>query len=390
MERETKITAKNWLLVTGLFLIVFIVGADSFIIAPLLPAIEQSFQIPINQAALTVSVYAVCYAVGAPILGPLGDRYPRQRLLLLGVGLFLIGSVLCAVAPTIILFDSCRAIAGIGAALTLPNIWALIGQTFKGQQLNLVMGITMSALSLSIAIGVPLGTGLAQLADWHWAFWGSAIVTMLALGVLWAVLPPVTPMKSVTTSYLSGYRTLLKTPSAWLTLLITLVWMLGFYTVYTFLGTYVTAAFHLNTGQSGILFSLYGLSNFVASFFSGKLVTRIGLLRSVQLNGLLSVVLILGMIGGANNLVIIAGCLIGLALVQGFGVTALNAYVVNRLSEQRSTMTAFNSACLYFGLTFSSMFGGALYLQIGFQGLCGIACAALLIAVGLARYVAKK
>lgn len=118
--------------------------------------------------------------------------------------------------------------------------------------------------------------------------------------------------------------------------------------------------------------------------------TRIGLLRSVQLNGLLSVVLILGMIGGANNLVIIAGCLIGLALVQGFGVTALNAYVVNRLPEQRSTMTAFNSACLYFGLTFSSMFGGALYLQIGFQGLCGIACAALLIAVGLARYVAKK
>jgi len=103
--------------------------------------------------------------VGAPLIGPLGDQFSKQKLLLLGISIFAFGSLSCALAPTNGWFEAGRAVAGLGAAMTLPNVWALIGDTFKGLQLNAVMGMTMAALSLSIAIGVPLGAGLAL--GWH-------------------------------------------------------------------------------------------------------------------------------------------------------------------------------------------------------------------------------
>jgi len=377
------------LLVSGLFLIVFVIGADSFIIAPLLPAIERSFQITVSQAVFSVSIYACCYAIGAPLLGPFGDRYSRKRLLLIGIGSFLIGSLGCALAVNIMSFYVFRAFAGIGAALTLPNIWALIGQTFHGQQLNLIMGITMSALSLSIAIGVPLGAGLAQLANWHLVFWISAVLAIGTLIGLWFVVPTsqliVKPQRL---TYLHSFKLIFKVRRTSLILTTTLVWMLGFYLVYTFLGIYAAHQFGLSSFQVGSLFSIYGFSNFVASFLSGYVSVKLGALRAVQLNGGLSALFIVGLGFNHQRMVLLAICLVLLAFVQGFGVTALNTAVVNLIPSQRSTVMAFNSSFLYLGLTLSSVLGGLLYTTIGFSGICVVASIALLLAVVVVYVVA--
>lgn len=130
-------------MVIGLFLIVFIMGADSFIISPLLPAIERDYNVNLSSAALAVTIYALCYAIGSPFFGPLGDKFDKKRILTIGIGIFLIGSLLCAIVTTLGQFYVYRAIAGIGAALTMPNIWAIIGEHFHDRLLNAIMGITM-------------------------------------------------------------------------------------------------------------------------------------------------------------------------------------------------------------------------------------------------------
>lgn len=63
------------LIVTGLFLIVFVMGADAFIISPLLPTIAHTLHTSVNQAAFAVTAYAIGYAGGAPFFGPLGDAW---------------------------------------------------------------------------------------------------------------------------------------------------------------------------------------------------------------------------------------------------------------------------------------------------------------------------
>ncbi|KRO11258.1 MFS family major facilitator transporter [Lactiplantibacillus xiangfangensis] len=374
------LTLKNRYLVGGLFLIVFMMGVDSFIISPLLPAIERSFHISVSQAALAVTSYAVCYAVGAPLMGPLGDQFSKQRLLLLGISIFAFGSLSCALAPNNGWFEAGRAVAGLGAAMTLPNVWALIGDTFKGPQLNAVMGMTMAALSLSIAIGVPLGAGLAQLANWRLVFGVSTGLTLMAGGILILVIPRSSPI-TVKRHYFASYRQLGRSVKVWRALSVTLTWMFGFYLLYTFLGTFLNASFQLNTAQGGIVFTVYGFCNFFASFVSGRVMTHLGQRRTVVINGSLSVLIILGLIIGQHQLLVVVVGLGALAIVQGLGVTALNTFIVSLSPQGRTTIMACNSALLYLGLALSSLIGGRIYLVSGFTGIGILAMIALGLAV---------
>ena len=390
MKKSNQYSMQEVLMVIGLFLTVFITGADSFIISPLLPAIENDFSISISSAAFSVTIYALCYALGSPIFGPLGDRFNRKSLLKIGILVFLVGSFLCALANSIDLFYVFRAIAGLGAALTLPNIWATIGAYFNGKRLNTVMGIVMSGLSLSIAIGVPLGTTLSQISDWHMAFWGSGLITLIAFVVLLAVVPSMPIVNTKSSVYFASFKHLIHAPKAIHALLINFVWMFGFYSIYTFLGTFVTQTFHLNTGQTGYVFIAYGLSNFAASFFGGWVTTRLGAKKSVILNGILSVTFVLGLSIFQQTLIFTILFLILLAFVQGFGVTALTTYIVNVVPKNRSTVMSFNSSFLYLGLTFGSMIGGFVYPRYGFIGVGICAAVALALAVVLTQQISKK
>lgn len=199
------------LLIIGLFCGVFVTGADAFIISALLPAIATSLNVAANTAAYGVTVYALCYAIGAPLFGPLGDRFNKRFLLISGCSIFLLGTLLCGLANSLTTFYLYRAIAGIGAALFVPNVWAFIGTYFDGQRLDQVMGIVMSALSLSIAVGVPLGALLAQLGSWHMAFWGSSVLTLFALLILTITVPPLPSQNIQPAGYFTSFKVLAHT-----------------------------------------------------------------------------------------------------------------------------------------------------------------------------------
>lgn len=380
MKQNNTYKIKDILLVIGLFLVVFVIGADSFIISPLLPAIEKDYAITTAQAALSVTIYALCYAVGSPFFGPLGDRFNKRKLLIVGLLVFLVGSLVCAQATNIVVFYIGRAVAGIGAAVTMPNIWATVGGYFTDKKLNTVMGITMSALSLSIAVGVPMGTLLSQLSNWHMAFWGSILLTLLAFVVLLLVVPNLTGNQKEL-KYLASFQTLIKSKKALLSLSVNLIWMFGFYLIYTFLGTFLNQNFHFNTAQTGNIFIAYGLSNFIASFCGGQLLSKIGAMKDVILNGFLSIIFILGLVISQIHLCGIIIFLILLALAQGLGVTALTTYIVGVVPDKRSTVMSFNSSFLYLGLTFGSLIGAILYSKVGFTGLGIISAMALGIAI---------
>lgn len=375
-----RLKLKNGAIVLSLFLMVFVTGADSFIISPLLPTMSRYFNVSVSQVALGVTVYALCYAVGSPFFGPLGDRFAKKRLLEVGSWIFLFGTVLCGFSTNVFMFYCFRAVAGIGAALLIPNIWAFVGSYFSGSRLAVVMGMVMAALSLSIAIGVPLGSTLSQFGNWHMVFWASGALTMISGAVMIATIP-LLPVASHKLHYLANFKAVKNTPNSVSALSVTLFWMLGFYSLYTFLGSFISQQFGFRAGQIGNVFMAYGLGNFFASFFGGVVNNRIGFTRSVKLNGSLSVMvmLLLGLVG--NHLWLLVGLLICLAMFQGFGVSALNTFIVNVVPTNRSTVMAFNSSFLYLGLTFGSLIGGWIYPTFGYFGVCLLSALSTLISI---------
>ncbi|WP_105956863.1 MFS transporter [Apilactobacillus quenuiae] len=372
---------KNILTILGLFFGVFVTGADSFIISPILPEISSSFDESISLTAYGVTIYALCFAIGAPIFGPLGDRYDKKKLLIIGILIFLLGTLFCGFSKNLNEFYICRAIAGIGASLFVPNVWAFIGSNFKGNKLNKVMGIVMSALSLSIAFGVPLGTMLSQLENWHMAFWGSSLLTIYSFILILLVPKQKKPLNNDRISYLKSFKNVFFTHNAIPALMITLTWMTGFYSFYTFLGTYIQNNFNFNVAITGYIFISYGLSNFVTSFFGGKIMDILGKKRSININAFLSIIFIICLNIFKNNIVMFVIMLIFLAFAQGIGVTSLNSYIVNVVPSNRSTLMSFNSSFLYLGLTLGSGAGGIVYELFGFLGICLLSSIGLIISL---------
>ncbi|MDR0299744.1 MAG: MFS transporter [Streptococcaceae bacterium] len=360
--------SKNLLVITGLFLGVFVIGADSFIISPLLPNIAMDFQASISQAAFGVTAYALCEMIGAPLFGPLGDRFSKRKLLLLGISIFLIGTLLCALSPNLISFYIFRAIAGFGAALFLPNVWAFIGGYFEVKTMNKVMGIVMSALSLSVALGVPLGSFLAQLSSWQMAFWASAVLSVLSGLVILLVIPNTLPSKTKL-HYTSAFKKIFMMKKVPQVLSISFFYMFSFYTIYTFLGSYLTNTFHFSLTQRGFVFFTYGLVNFIAAIFGGSFMNKVGRENSILFNSAASVILALGLGILGQNFPLLIISLILLAITMGLGVTAISALIVTTAPQNRSTIMSFNSSVLYLGLTLASALGGIIYQTHGFPPL---------------------
>ncbi|WP_327585985.1 MFS transporter [Nonomuraea sp. NBC_00507] len=167
----------------------FAIGTGIFVTAGLLAPISADLAVSPSAAGQLMTVFALAYAVLSPLLAALTARLPRKRLLLLALGVFVLGNVLTAFAATYPLVLVTRVIAAAGAAMFTPTASgvanALTAPERRGRALALVMG----GLSVSSAIGVPLGTWLGSAAGWRATLW--LVVGLGVVGLVWvAVVVP--------------------------------------------------------------------------------------------------------------------------------------------------------------------------------------------------------
>ncbi|CDO58989.1 putative transmembrane efflux protein [Candidatus Phaeomarinobacter ectocarpi] len=110
--------------------------------------------------------------VGALVLmgGALGDHYGRKLIFQVGLFLFAVGSLACALAPEISTLLVARIVQGIGAALLAPNSLAIIAAAFKGAARGRAIGIWAAAGAFAGAAAPILGGWIVDVADWRWAF----------------------------------------------------------------------------------------------------------------------------------------------------------------------------------------------------------------------------
>ncbi len=154
----------------------FVVGS---IVNVALPAMQEAFDT--NAAGAQWIINAYLLPVGAFVLigGALGDHFGRKRLFLLGLSLFTVATVACALAPSLAFLFIARVIQGIGAALLAPNSLAIIADGFSGEARGRAVGTWAAAGAIAGAIAPLLGGWLVDTAGWRWAF---GIVIPPALG----------------------------------------------------------------------------------------------------------------------------------------------------------------------------------------------------------------
>src|SRR5262249_41641020 len=102
--------------------------------------------------------------------GAAGDRFGRRMVLILGVSLFGVSSVLCALAPSLLSLLAARALQGTGAALLMPSSLAVLGNAYAGQARGRAVGIWSAASSITSAIGPVIGGWLIDHFGWRTIF----------------------------------------------------------------------------------------------------------------------------------------------------------------------------------------------------------------------------
>ncbi|WP_433984874.1 MFS transporter [Tunturiibacter empetritectus] len=225
---------KNILLHTPLMALAvaaFGIGTSEFIIMGLLPNLADDFHVSIPRAGVLVTGYALSVTIGAPIVAIATARLERKLALLLLMGVFTLGNLACAVAPTYNLLFAARVLTALchGAFFGIGSVVAanLVPRNQRAQAIALMF----SGLTLANVLGVPAGTALGQAYGWRFAFWAIVPIGLIAAIAVFFLVPK---QAAGSGSLLHEFRVLRK-PQVLLVLAMSILTSASLFCVFTYI-----------------------------------------------------------------------------------------------------------------------------------------------------------
>lgn len=175
-------------ILVGVLLGLLLAALDQTIVSTAMPRIVADLQ-GIDLLAWVSTAYLLASTAMVPIYGKLSDLYGRKIILLFGIVVFLIGSMLCGIAPTMLMLVACRAIQGLGAAALTSTAFAVPADLFVPAERPRYQGIFMGVFGLSSVIGPFVGGLLTDGPGWRWVFYVNLPLGMIALAFIIAKMP---------------------------------------------------------------------------------------------------------------------------------------------------------------------------------------------------------
>src|SRR5829696_8928303 len=168
----------------AVMLSVGLVAIDSTILATAVPSIVNDLG-GFTQFPWLFSIYLLAQAVSVPIFAKFSDVVGRKPIMLIGVGLFVAGSILCGLAwsmPALIAF---RALQGLGAGSIQPTAMTIIGDIYSVAERARVQGYVASVWAMSAVVGPTLGGVFVDFLNWRWIFFVNVPLGAIAA---WALI----------------------------------------------------------------------------------------------------------------------------------------------------------------------------------------------------------
>ncbi len=153
----------------ALMLTTGLIAIDATILATAVPSVVKDLG-EFDQFPWLFSVYLLAQAVSVPIYSKLADTIGRKPVILVGIGLFLVGSVLAGLAWNMTSLIVFRVIQGLGAGAAAPMSMTIVGDIYTVEERALVQGYIASVWAVSSVVGPALGGVFSQFVSWRWIF----------------------------------------------------------------------------------------------------------------------------------------------------------------------------------------------------------------------------
>ena len=338
----------------ALFAAAFVMGSAELLVVGVIDLLAADLEVPVSTAGATVTAYALGIAIGGPILTALTIRSDRRAVLAWALAGYVVATAAPLVPASATLFLGARFAAGSLHGLFIGVAFAVAGALVPPERTGRAIGIVLGGISVSTALGVPLGTLVGQGMGWRAGFVGVAVLGLAALLGVLRVVPAVaaTGVGRVTVQARYAFA-----PRVMAVLGTGLLLLGGQYAVLT----YITPFLLERTGVSSVAVSAfllaYGVASAVGVFAGGWAADRSATRALVFGNAALVVAL------GLLHLVAAIPVLVAIALVVwgvvGMGlVPSLQYRVLELAGPGRDLAATLPASALNAGIALGALAGG--------------------------------
>lgn len=249
----------------------FAIGTTEFVIMGLLPDVAGDLGVSIPSAGWLVTGYALGVAIGAPFMALATARLPRKAALVVLMGIFIVGNLLCAIASDYNVLMFARVVTALshGAFFGIGSVVAA-GLVAPNKRASAV-ALMFTGLTLANVLGVPLGTALGQAAGWRSTFWVVTLIGVVALIGLLRFLPS---NREEAKLDMIAELSALKGAGIWLSLSMTALFAASMFTLFTYIAPLLGDVTGISPRGVTYTLLLIGLGLTVGNIIGGKLADR--------------------------------------------------------------------------------------------------------------------
>jgi predicted MFS family arabinose efflux permease len=336
----------------------FALATDSFLIAGILPGIADEFDVSLGTAGFLLMGFALAYGVAAPVMATLTGRVDRRTVMLSSLGVFVLACIAAALAPSFAWLLAIRTATALMTCLYTPAASALAAGLVPPEQRGRALAIVAMGLTVGPAVGVPLGTVIGEVFDWRVAFLADAALgaiafVAVAIGVKGGLKPPAIPLRQRLAP--------LGQVSVVSALLVTVAWVAGAYTLYTYLAPYM-ATLGVSGTAFALVLALFGAGAFLGNLAGGWASDRLGAPR-VLLAGIGGLALALAGLAVAPSLPLALPLallfLVVWSLVGFLVLPARQSQLVALAPPAAPLLMALNMSAMYLGVAGGAALGSA-------------------------------
>ncbi|EGU0173786.1 multidrug effflux MFS transporter [Escherichia coli] len=346
---SAKKTGLSFLLILSALMAVTSLSTDIYL--PAMPVMAKDLQ---GDAELTITGFLIGFCIAQLIWGPISDRYGRRLPLFIGLGLFIIGSVGCALSTDIVQIVFWRVFQALGACTGPMLARAMIRDLFSRTRAAQMLSTLMIIMAIAPIAGPLIGGQMIKVTSWHAIFWLLAIIgTLMLMSLFW--LPETLPAEkrsqtSVTKAFQNYYALLTNAKYMRFTLCLTFYYVAAYAFITGSPFVYITY-FGVDPQHYGWLFAVNIVGLMAVSMVNRRLVHRYpleALLRNAVFIATIAAIVLAVTTGlGVDGITVIVGAVFVFFSMNGIIAATSTACALDAVPNVAGSASALMGALQY-------------------------------------------
>ena len=364
----------------SLSLAYFVMGTASIAVVGLVGTMAADLGVSKPDIAVLVTVFALTFALAAPLLQVAAGSMPRRTLLLGGLVVLATGCLLSALAPGYGGVLAARVLMGLGAAAVGPVASGLGAGLVPPQRQGHALAVVFGGMTLASVAGLPITAWLGVLLGWRAMFGGLALAGLLtALAIAWLV-DDRRPAPGIT---LASLGQLFRQPAAAWAVAMSVCHMAAQFALFALVAPFLQERYGLPPGQLSLALLAGGLSGVAGNLLAGRLGDRLGAARTLQLA-------VTGMACASTALLLLPAVpALGLVAYAFWSLSGMVFYapqqkrLIGLAPALRNLVLALNASALYVGMSLGAAAGSQAWVRWGPASLPAVAMVFIACSLGV-------